>query len=104
MCGSRLRVRQDVGAQSRADAAPKDLGDDDLALLVGVSRKSMFSKLFGETDMASRINGSVLVAFWAASQGARVIRTHDVRETVQALTLARAMADNQATGSTSQEG
>ena len=82
----------------------KDLGDDDLALLVGVSRKSMFSKLFGETDMASRINGSVLVAFWAASQGARVIRTHDVRETVQALTLARAMADNQATGSTSQEG
>jgi len=82
----------------------KYLGDDDLALLVGVSRKSMFSKLFGETDMASRINGSVLVAFWAASQGARVIRTHDVRETVQALTLARAMADNQATGSTSQEG
>lgn len=82
----------------------KVLADEGVALLIGVSRKSMFSKLFGDNDLASRINGSVMSAFWAASQGAQLVRTHDVRETVQALTLARALADNRAMGSTRQEG
>lgn len=72
--------------------------DDDLPLLIGVSRKSMFARLFENDDLAGRINGSVMAAFWAAGQGARIIRTHDVQETAQALTLARALADNEHSG------
>lgn len=67
----------------------------DTPLLVGVSRKSMFAKLFDDQALASRINGSVVAAFWSVNRGARIVRTHDVRETVQSLTLARALADNQ---------
>lgn len=80
------------------------LAGDGMPLLIGVSRKSMFSKLFGESDLASRVNGSVLSAFWAVSRGVQLVRAHDVRETVQALTLARALADNRAKDSTRQEG
>ena len=70
-----------------------------LPVLVGVSRKSMFKQLFDADDMPSRINGSLAAAFWAAQHGAGIIRTHDVRETTQVLTLARALADNQAMAS-----
>ena len=45
----------------------------------------------------ARINGSVAAAFWAATQGARIIRTHDVRETHQVLTLAGALGADRPT-------
>ena len=69
----------------------KTFASRSVPLLIGVSRKSMFSKLFASDDMASRINASVAAAFWAYQQGARIIRVHDVRQTCQALTLARAL-------------
>lgn len=64
---------------------------DRVPVLIGVSRKSMFAKLFECEDLRSRINGSLGGAFWAVMQGARIIRTHDVRDTCQAITMARAM-------------
>jgi dihydropteroate synthase len=67
---------------------------DGYPVLVGVSRKSMFVKLHGYDDMSSRIHASVTSAFWAATQGAGIIRSHDVAHTVEALTLAAALADN----------
>ena len=66
----------------------------DLPVLVGVSRKSMFVKLHGHDDMDSRIHASVTAAFWAGTQGARIIRSHDVARTAEALTLAAALADS----------
>ncbi|MES1940218.1 7,8-dihydropteroate synthase [Salinisphaera sp. T5B8] len=66
----------------------------DLPVLVGVSRKSMFVKLHGHDDMDSRIHASVTAAFWAVTQGARIIRSHDVARTVEALTLASALTDS----------
>ncbi|MES1945930.1 dihydropteroate synthase [Salinisphaera sp. C84B14] len=68
--------------------------DDGLPVLVGVSRKSMFAKLHGHDDMDSRIHASVTAAFWAATQGAGIIRSHDVAPTAEALTLAAALVDN----------
>ena len=58
-------------------------------VLVGVSRKSMIGLLL-KAPVDERLSGSLaaaVVAFW---QGAKIIRTHDVRETVQALCVCAA--------------
>jgi dihydropteroate synthase len=43
------------------------------------------------TDPGDRIGGSIALALAAAGHGARMIRVHDVRETVQALRLLAAL-------------
>ncbi len=55
-------------------------------VLIGVSRKSMIVKLFGD-DATERVNGSVTLALAAASKGTHIIRVHDVRQTVDALKI-----------------
>lgn len=68
------------------------IGELDVAgrpVLMGVSRKSMFARLFERDDMPSRINASLGAAFWATLQGVGIIRCHDVRETAQMVCLAR---------------
>ena len=62
-----------------------------VALLAGASRKSFIGRLAGgEAD--ARLGGSLAAALWAAGEGAQLLRVHDVRETVQALALWRAIA------------
>lgn len=53
-------------------------------VLVGASRKSMLGALTGRA-VVDRMAGSIAVALAAASRGARILRVHDVRETVDAL-------------------
>lgn len=72
-------------------------------VLVGVSRKSMIGALMaaaGErSDVAGtdtpgpsgRLSGSLAAAIWASSHGAAVLRVHDVRDTVGALRVWRAL-------------
>lgn len=55
-------------------------------LVIGVSRKRMIGALTGETDAKKRAPGSIGAALSAVSQGVQIVRVHDVRETVQALT------------------
>lgn len=59
--------------------------------LVGISRKSMFAKLYGEGSAEARLTGSTTATAWAATGGAKIIRTHDVRATGYALQLAEAV-------------
>ncbi len=59
--------------------------DFGLPILVGVSRKSFIGRCGGEPDAARRGPGSIAAALWALSQGASILRVHDVAETVQAL-------------------
>jgi dihydropteroate synthase len=64
--------------------------------LVGVSRKSMIGSLLAAQGEAppsptERVMGSVAAALWAASQGAQVLRVHDVQETAQALKIWQAL-------------
>lgn len=66
-----------------------ELGVAGRPVLMGVSRKSMFAKLFELDDMDARITGSLGAAFWAALHGVGIIRCHDVRETAQMVQLAR---------------
>lgn len=57
-----------------------------LPVLVGVSRKSMFGELLGR-DVDKRLAGSLSAALIAAQGGAKIIRVHDVPETVDVLKL-----------------
>lgn len=64
--------------------------------LVGVSRKTMIGSLLalqGELPppTTERVVGSIAAALWAASQGAQVLRVHDVQETAQALKIWQAL-------------
>jgi dihydropteroate synthase len=61
-----------------------------LPLLVGASRKRFISSV-SPSEPHQRLGGSIAAHLVAASGGARIIRTHDVSETVQALRVAAAI-------------
>jgi dihydropteroate synthase len=58
----------------------------DLPLLVGISRKSLIGALLDVT-VEERLAGSLSMAAIAVWQGAKIIRSHDVKETKQAISL-----------------
>ncbi len=59
-------------------------------LLFGASRKRFIQAIDDPArDETDRLGGSLAAALWAAAHGARVLRVHDVRETVQALAVWR---------------
>ncbi len=53
-------------------------------VMVGLSRKSTIGALTGR-DPGARTAGSIAAALVAVARGAKIVRTHDVRETVDAL-------------------
>ena len=59
-------------------------------VLVGASRKSFIGKISG-VDESDRLEGSLAAAVLAACAGARIIRTHDVRQTRRALEVCGAV-------------
>jgi dihydropteroate synthase len=59
-------------------------------LVMGASRKSFIGKIDG-SGVEERIGGSIAAATLAATEGADVLRVHDVAETAQALRLAAAV-------------
>jgi dihydropteroate synthase len=63
-----------------------------LPLLVGASRKRFISSV-APSEPDQRLGGSIAAHVIAAKGGARIIRTHDVSETVQALRVAAAIGD-----------
>ena len=63
-----------------------------LPLLVGASRKRFISSV-SPSEPHQRLGGSIAAHLVAAKGGARIIRTHDVPETVQALRVAAAIWD-----------
>lgn len=68
-------------------------------ILVGLSRKSMIAGVMEQAGLAAaepaqRLAGSVTLALYAAQHGAHIVRVHDVRETVQALTIQAALRES----------
>ncbi|NJN47100.1 MAG: dihydropteroate synthase [Candidatus Competibacteraceae bacterium] len=59
-------------------------------LLVGLSRKSMLGKLL-DAPVDERLFGGLAAAVIAAWQGAKIIRTHDVKATTEALCVCHAI-------------
>ena len=70
-----------------------ELGAFGLPLLVGASRKRFISSVV-PSEPDQRLGGSIAAHLAAAKGGARIIRTHDVSETVQALRVAAAIEDS----------
>ena len=54
-------------------------------VLVGVSRKSVIGALTGVKEPERRVAGSLAAGLTAVQEGANILRTHDVSETIQAL-------------------
>ncbi len=63
-----------------------DLVATGFPVLVGASRKSFLGQLTG-ADVDDRLEASLAAAVWAMSQGAAMVRVHDVRPTVEAALL-----------------
>ncbi len=55
-----------------------------LPVLAGLSRKTMIGKLT-DKPVEQRMAGSIAAAIFAVSEGARIVRVHDVAETVDAI-------------------
>jgi dihydropteroate synthase len=61
-------------------------------LVLGVSRKRFIAHIDGgDPATDARLGGSVAAAIWGASQGAAIVRVHDVHDTLQALKVWRAI-------------
>jgi dihydropteroate synthase len=60
-------------------------------ILVGLSRKSFIGKLLGREDPAERLPGSLAATAVAVLNGARMVRTHDVGPTRDAIRMAEAL-------------
>ncbi len=62
------------------------LVEQGLPVLIGVSRKSMIGKLLN-VSVEERLAASLALSTLAVWQGAKIVRSHDVRETVQAIMM-----------------
>lgn len=58
----------------------------DLPLLAGMSRKSMIGAITGQ-PVEKRLAGSLAAALIATANGAKILRVHDVAETIDALAV-----------------
>lgn len=61
-------------------------------VLVGVSRKSMFGQLLGR-PVDERLAAGLAAAIHAVQSGAAIVRTHDVRATMDALAVIQAVSN-----------
>ncbi len=57
-------------------------------MLVGASRKSFIGKILGDVPPSERLGGSLAAAVVAVRNGAKIVRVHDVQETVAAIKTA----------------
>ena len=62
----------------------------ELPLLVGLSRKSLFGKVL-DRPVEQRLAGSLAAAVMCVERGARIVRAHDVKETVDGVRFAHAV-------------
>ncbi|NLG10464.1 MAG: dihydropteroate synthase [Coriobacteriaceae bacterium] len=72
----------------RATAQLADIG---YPLMAAYSRKNFIGSLTGIREPERRVVGSVTAAMYAASQGARVLRVHDIAPTIEALKVLAAV-------------
>ena len=61
-------------------------------MVVGFSRKSSLARLLGDPEATTGpLSASLAAAVTAYERGATILRVHDVRETVEALAVAKAV-------------
>ncbi|MEI8133969.1 MAG: dihydropteroate synthase [bacterium] len=62
-------------------------------LMLGVSRKSTIGKILGGAVPSERVSGSIGAAIFGALHDAKIIRTHDVKATADALKVVDRLRD-----------
>lgn len=62
-------------------------------ILLGASRKSSIGRLTGQTVASERVAGSISAHLYGASQGAAIIRAHDIAPHLQAFQVWAALAE-----------
>ena len=62
-------------------------------LVMGTSRKSFLATLTGRRDPQERVSGGLAASLFSVERGARILRTHDVKETHDALRVWEALVD-----------
>ena len=87
-CRSGFWIRQDCLPQYRVAGESATIAGIGRPILVGVSRKSTLGQFTGR-DVDERLPASIAAAVIAVIEGAKIVRAHDVRETVDALRVAR---------------
>lgn len=60
-------------------------------ILVGTSRKSFIGKILGDVSVGERLSGSLATVAIAVWNGAKIVRVHDVRETVETVKIVAAI-------------
>lgn len=83
-------LEHNLALLSNIDRLTREL---DLPLLAGVSRKSMIGALTGK-PVEQRMAGSIAAMLAAVAYGARIVRVHDVTETVDALKVWEAIENS----------
>lgn len=63
-------------------------------VMIGASRKSMIGALTHHKDPAKRLAGTLAVHYDAMMRGARIIRVHDVAETVDTIRIFKAIREH----------
>jgi dihydropteroate synthase len=79
-----LALLRRLGEMAEALASP---------LLVGTSRKSFIATITGEEEPTARVFGSVASACWCLTNGAAIVRVHDVGPTAKALRMIQAIRE-----------
>ncbi len=64
-----------------------ELVDTGFPVVVGTSRKAFLGRLTGGAGVDDRVEASIATAAWSLSQGAAMVRVHDVAPTVAAAQL-----------------
>lgn len=85
-------AEQNLELTARLDEIVKCFVDH--PILYASSRKSFIGKLLDNAPPSERLSGSVATAAIAVYNGAKIIRAHDVAETVQAVAVAAAVREN----------
>ena len=85
-------VEQNLGLIAKLDRIVAVFPD--FPFLVGASRKSFIGKVLDRPAAGERLAGSIAAAVIAVWNGAAIIRVHDVKETVDAVRLASALAEH----------
>ena len=62
-------------------------------VLTGVSRKFFIGNLLGGLPAEERLEGSIAAAVYAFLSGASILRVHDIKETLRAIKIAKAIRD-----------
>jgi dihydropteroate synthase len=80
---------QNLELLAKLDVLCKEFAE--FPLLVGTSRKSFIGKILGNVPPSERLQGSLATVSLAVWHGAKIVRVHDVRETVETIKVIEAV-------------